>query len=810
MASIWWKYCYRKPHKLNSIHMIRNYLKTAWRNLWKNKAFSVINILGLALGLACSLLIFLWVQDEIQMDAFHANGKQLYVVIHRAYFDHKKVAGYGTPGLLAEELKKDIPEITYATQFSWNQDHTFQVGNKILKVNGTYASPDYFKMFSFHLLEGKTASALNTPTSLAISKKMADNFFGSPQQAIGKTIKYENQKNFTITAVFDDPPKNSSLQHEFIINWYTFMDENSWTKDWGNNGPLTFFQIRKDANPALIDKKLTHFLDNLDKNQDKRRFYSELGMQPFPERYLHDHFTDDKVDGGRIGYVHLFTIIAVFILLIACINFMNLTTARSLKRAREIGVRKVVGAMRPTLIRQFLGESLLLTSIAVLFSVILMALLLPVFNEITSKQISLPFDQPIFWLELLGLTLITGIVAGSYPALFLSSFKPVSVLKGAVRMTSGVVIFRKGLVVFQFVLSVVLIISTIIITRQVSFVESKNLGYDRENLIYIPLEGDLAKKYALFKTELSGMDGIQEVSRTTDVPTNIQNSTGGVDWDGKDPNINIQFTQASIGYNYVHTLKLKLLEGRDFSKDFGTDSVGYLVNEAALKRIGYKDPIGKRLTFWGKKGTIVGVLKDYHIASLQEAIVPLVLRLGEQESWGNALIRTKPGQTKLALASLEKVCKQLNPNFQFSYYFSDEQYQKLYNNEQVVSKLSNVFASLAIVISCLGLLGLAMFTAEQRVKEIGIRKVLGAGLASLFALLSSEFLILVGIALLIASPLAWYGMNKWLQNYAYHTIVEWWIFALAAIIALLITVLTISFQTIKAALVNPVKSLRSE
>jgi putative ABC transport system permease protein len=790
--------------------MIRNYLKTAWRNLWNNKAFSIINILGLALGLACSLLIFLWVQDETQMDAFHANGKQLYVIIHRAYFDHKSVAGYGTPGLLAEELKKEIPEVIHATQFSWNQDHTFQVGNKILKVNGTYASPDYFTMFSFHLLQGKPVSALNSPTSLAISKKMANNFFGGPARAIGKTIKYENQKNFTVTAVFDDQPKNSSLQYEFIVNWYTFMEENGWAKDWGNNGPMTFFQLRGDASPALVDKKLTHFLDNLDKGQQKWKFYSELGMQPFQERYLHDHFTNDKVDGGRIAYVHLFSLIAVFILLIACINFMNLTTARSLKRAREIGVRKVVGAMRPTLIRQFLGESLLLTSIAIIFSLVLMALLLPVFNQITGKQISLPFDQPVFWLELLGLTLITGVVAGSYPALFLSSFKPVKVLKGALKMTSGVVIFRKGLVVFQFVLSVFLIISTIIITRQVNYIVNQNVGYDRENLIYIPLEGDLAGKYNLFKSELLRMDGIQDVTRTTDVPTNIQNSTGGVDWEGKDPNIIIQFAQASIGYNFVRTLKLKLLQGRDFSKDYGTDTAGYLVNEAALKRIGYKEPIGKRLTFWGKKGTIIGVLKDYHIASLQQAIVPLILRFGEKEGFGNALVRTKPGQTKLALASLEKICKQLNPNFQFSYYFSDEQYQKLYSDEQVVSKLSNVFASLAIIISCMGLLGLAMFTAEQRVKEIGIRKVLGAGLGSLFSLLSAEFLMLVGIALLIASPLAWYGMNRWLQNYAYHIKVEWWIFALAAVIALLITVLTISFQTIKVALINPIKSLRSE
>ena len=790
--------------------MIKNYLKTAWRNLWKNKAFSVINILGLALGLACSLFIFLWVQDEVQMDAFHKNGKQLYVIIHRAYYDHKSVAGYSTPGLLAEELKKDIPEITHATQFAWNQDHTFQVGDKILKVNGTYASADYFKMFTYHLIEGKAGSALSTPVSLAISKKMATNFFGSPEQAIGKTIKYENKKNFTITAVFDNPPKNSSLQYDFLINWQVFMDENTWTKDWGNNGPMTFFQVRADANPALVDKKLTHFLDNLDKGQEKGKFYSELGMQPFQERYLHDHFTGDKVDGGRIGYVHLFGIIAIFILLIACINFMNLTTARSVKRAREIGVRKVVGAMRSMLIRQFLGESLLLTIIAVLFSLVLIVLMLPLFNHVTHKEISLPFGDLSFWLKLSALTIITGIIAGSYPALVLSAFKPVKVLKGSLTIQSGAVFFRKGLVVFQFVLSVVLIISTIIITRQVNYLENQNLGYDRENLVYIPLEGNLAGKYNTFKTELMKMDGIQQVTRTTDVPTNIQNSTGGVDWDGKDPNVDIQFTQASVGYDFVRTLKLKILEGRDFSQDYSSDSTGYLVNEAALKRIGYTSPIGKRLTFWGKKGTIIGVLKDYHIASLQEAIVPLILRLGEKSDYGNALVRTKPGQTKQALVSLELLCKQLNPSYQFSYYFSDEEYQKLYDNEQVISKLSNVFASLAIVISCLGLLGLAMFTAEQRVKEIGIRKVLGAGLGSLFSLLSTEFLILVGIALLIASPLAWYGMNKWLQNYAYHTKVEWWIFVLAAIVSLLITLATISFQTIKAALVNPVKSLRSE
>ena len=790
--------------------MIRNYFKTAWRNLWKNKVFSVINILGLALGLACSLLILFWVQNERDVDAFHVNNSQLYSVYERAYFDKKVEGGYGTQALLAAELKKVVPEVQYANNFAWNQDHTFQVGDKVLKLNGSYASADYFKMFSYALLQGKAESALNSPVDIAISKKIAENFFGSAAAALGKTIKYENQKNFTVSAVFDNPGANSSAKFDFLVNWDTFLDENAWAKSWGNIGPLTYIMLTKTANPVTVRNKLTHFLDNYNKNQKKGTFTVEMDMQRYNEGYLNGNFTHGKIDGGRIQYVHLFSIIAIFIVLIACINFMNLTTARSVKRAREIGVRKVIGAVRGVLIRQFIGESLMLTSLAVVVSLVLMIIFLPLFNTITGKQIALPFNDPSFWLKLIAITLITGIISGIYPALYLSSFKPVKVLKGAISLGSGAAIFRKGLVVFQFVLSVVLIISTIIISKQVSFIQNQNLGYDRENLVYIPLEGDLPNKYEVFKAEALKMPGIQMVTNMSDNPTRIANSTGGVDWDGKDPNVNIQFKQASVGYDFVKTMKLKVLDGRDYSRDFATDAAAYLVNEAAAKRIRYANPVGKRLTFWGKKGTIIGLLKDFHFASLQEQINPMIIRLYEKTGYGNILVRTQPGKTKEAIASLETLCKELNPNFQFSYYFSDEEFQKLYNNEQVISKLSGIFASLAIVISCLGLFGLAIFTAEQRVKEIGIRKVLGAGLASLFTLLSSEFLILVGIALLIASPLALFAMRKWLQNYAYHTSIDWWIFALAGLVAITITLVTISFQTIKAALINPVKSLRSE
>jgi putative ABC transport system permease protein len=790
--------------------MIKNYLKIAWRNLLRNKFFSAINILGLALGLACSLLILLWVQNELSTDAFHKNSPRLYTVYEKQYYDHKIVGQYNTPGVLPAEMKKQIPEIEYATGYGFNNKNTFKVGDKILKIEGSSADSDYFQMFSYPLIQGNVKTALNTPSSLAISRKTAEEFFGSPAAAMGKTMRFENRKDFIVSAVFENVPAISSYKFDFLTNWDAFLKDNSWAKEWGNNGPFTYIQLRADANPVLVQKKITHFLDGLNKEQKKGTFTEELYLQRFDEGFLHGDFKDGKFEGGRIEYVRLFSIVAIFILLIACINFMNLTTARSVKRAKEIGVRKVIGAVRGVLIRQFIGESLLLTSIAVIFSLIMLVCLLPLFNSVTQKQIGLPFGQLSFWLKLLVITIVTGVVSGSYPAFFLSSFNPVKVLKGTAKIGSGAAWFRKGLVVFQFVLSVVLIIGTIIISKQVNYVQSINLGYDRENLIYIPLEGDLSPKYQVFKEEALKTSGIKSVTRMSQEPTDIENGTGGVDWDGKDPSLNIEFTQASVGYDFVNTMKLKMADGRDYSRGFLTDSVGFIINEAALKRIGYKDPVGKRLTFWGKKGKIIGVAKDFHFASLHSQIRPLVIRFGEKETYGSALVRTQLGKTKEALVSLEKLWRQMNPNFQFTYNFSDEEYKKLYNNEQIIGNIFNSFAFLAIFISCLGLLGLAMFTAEQRIKEIGIRKVLGASVGSLFVLLSREFLILVLISLLIASPLAWYFMDKWLMDFAYRTPIQWWVFALSGVIAILITFITVSFQSAKAALMNPVKSLRSE
>jgi len=551
-------------------------------------------------------------------------------------------------------------------------------------------------------------------------------------------------------------------------------------------------------------------LENLDKDETKGTFTQELSMQRFDEVYLHSNFKEGKIDGGRIEYVHLFSIIAVFILLIACINFMNLTTARSVKRAKEIGVRKVVGAVRGVLIRQFISESLLLTSMAVIVSLFILVALLPLFNQVTQKQIELPFHQLQFWVQLLAITLITGVISGSYPALFLSSFNPVKVLKGTLKLDSGTTLFRKGLVVFQFVLSIVLIIGTIIISRQITYIQSINLGFDRENLVYVPLEGNLIKNYEVFKDEALKMPGIKSITRSSSPPTQMTSSTVGVEWEGKMPGTSISFSDAIVGYDFTNTVKLKMAAGRDFSRSFATDSDAYIINETAAKRLGYPDPIGRSLTMWGTKGKIIGVVKDFHSSSLHDQIKPLILRNGENMDSGIALVRTMPGKTKEAIASLQTLARQLNPDFQFTYTFSDDEYNKLYNNEQIVSKLSDSFAFLAIFISCLGLLGLAMFTAEQRLKEIGIRKVLGASVGSLFALLSSEFLILVIIALVIATPVAWYGMNAWLQNFAYHAPIQWWVFALSGGLILLIALATVSFQAVKAALVNPIKSLRSE
>ncbi|HMG07163.1 MAG TPA: ABC transporter permease [Mucilaginibacter sp.] len=788
--------------------MVLSYLKIAWRNLWRNKFFSSINIIGLSLGLVFSLMIMLWVKSELSVDAYHINNDYLYQVYEREYYDHKIDGNYDTAPLLASEMKKEIPEVEYAiTLQEDNSINTFQVGSKILKAEGTASMPDIFKMFSYRLLQGTPQSAINSLMGIAISRKMAGQFFGSPQAAMGKTIRFENKRDFTVTAVFEDLPENTSRKFDYLMNWEAFSQDHPWTKGWEVSGPHTFIMLRSDARSALVEKKIRFFLNRYKKFDSSYKI--ELGMQKFNETYLHSNFNNGMVSGGRIEYVNLFSIIAVFILLIACINFMNLTTARSIKRAREIGIRKVAGAVRSVLIIQFIAEAIFITIISVGISLLLINLLMPVFNNITQKHISLPYNQPSFWINIGILTLITGCVSGSYPALFLSSFNPAKVLKGSAKLTYGAILFRKGLVVFQFILSVLFIIGSIVVSKQINFIQNRNLGYDKENLIYVPMDGQLSNKFQLLKDEAIKMPGIQSISHISDNPTNLDNQSNSVNWEGKDFNTKIQFSATDVGYDFVSTMKLQILQGRDFSPAFPTDTSGFIINEAAMKRMGFANPIGKQIEFGPLKGQVIGVIKDFNFESLHKQIEPLIIRFEKNYGY-HILVRTQPGKTKEALSTLERLSKQLNPNFPFTYAFSDQEYQRLYQSEQVVGKLANYFAFLAIFISCLGLLGLAMFTAEQRVKEIGVRKVLGASVASLFVLLSSEFLLLIVIAIIIAWPLAWYSMNNWLKGFAYRISIQWSVFVLASVTSIIVALLTVSFQTIKASLANPVKSLRSE
>ena len=792
--------------------MLKNYLTVAFRTLWKSRSFSGLNILGLSLGIACSLLILLWVRDERSVDGFHANKSRLFVVYGRGISPDKVRAGYDTQAPLGDELKKTIPEVGMAVTIDWDDEFTFRGNDKTIKAKGGYTGADFFRMFTFPLLAGNAAGALNGPADIAISKTLAGKLFGSAAAAMGKTVRRDLQdqwKNFTVRAVFDDMPANSSLQFEFLINWQAFYAEHPWMQRWDNSGPMTVVLLKAGSDPVRVAAKLRRLPDKHNPAPTPG-YREELMLQPFDEMYLHGSFKDGYLNGGRIGYVRLFSLVAIFILLIACINYMNLTTARSMRRAREIGVRKVIGASKGSLIVQFLGEAILLAALAMVVGLLAVWLLLPAFNTVTAKQIILPSGNAGFWLEVCGLGLLIGCLAGSYPALYLSSFRPVAVLKSAVRTGVGAALFRKGLVVFQFTLSILLIIGTIVVTRQVKYIQSMNLGYDREALLSIPIEGELAQQYALFKQQALVLPGVQQVTCMSESPTDIVNGTGAAEWAGKPANFKPLFSYAAVGYGFTQTMKAQLLAGRDFSPAFPTDTTGFIVNREAADQMGMMDPIGREMQMWDRKGKIIGLINDFHFGSVQDSTKPLVLLFMQQVADGHILVRLKPAQTAQALDGLKQLCRRLNPAFPFTYQFSDDAYQKLYKSETVIGTLSNYFAFLAILISCLGLLGLAIFTAEQRTKEIGIRKVLGAGAGQLFILLARDFLLLVLLAFVIASPVAAWAMQRWLEGYAYHAPLSGAIFVVAGLLAFAIALLTVSFHAVRTALANPVDSLRAE
>ncbi len=788
--------------------MLLSIFKIAWRNMVRNKAFSLINIMGLALGMAASLFIFLWVRDEWKVGRQYSNSPYLYRIMEREFSSGKVVADEDTPGMMAEELKKVFPEVVHAAGISWGEGHVLTVGDKMIRQMGRYAGDDWFKMYSIPLLAGTPATALSDPSGIAISRKLAATYFeGDPQNAIGKTIRFDNAVDYEVKAVFENLPASDPEQYDFLLTWSVLLSREPWLKDWTNGGPGTRIQLSPDANRGQFEAKLEWFLKG--RNTDFGvSFYIQLFLQPEREAYLYSGFKNGYREGGRIVYVRLLTIVAIFLLLIAGINFTNLATARSIKRAREVGVRKVVGARRVSLIGQFLGEAMLLAAIALVIAIIVVVSLLPAFNHLTGKQLALSLSQPFVWSLLLGLLGITGILAGSYPAFFLSSLNPARVLKGTLRFGSGAQYFRRGLVVFQFVMSMLLITGTLIVYRQLHYIQTKDIGYDRRNLIKVPGQG-IAAKYTTLRDELLRLPGIEAVTHAALNPLGNTNTTESVSWPGKDPNDVISFNQTGVWYDFAKVLKVHIIQGRDFSPAFA-DSNNYLVNQMAAARIGYKDPVGQPLTFWGKPGKIIGVIEDFHFNSLHQPITPMIIRLDPTYSFDNILIRIAPGKASEALAGIETVYRTLNPGYPFTYSFVDEGYQQQYKSETIVGTLATVFTFLAIFIACLGLFGLAAFTAEQRTKEIGVRKVLGASVANIVVLLSKDFLKLVLIAIVVASPLAWWVMNLWLQDYSYRVNIGWWVFVLAGVSAVVIALVTVSFQSVKAALMSPAKSLKTE
>lgn len=788
--------------------MFKNYFKTAIRNMIRNKTFSFINILGLGLGIACSVFIYLWVQDERRVDSFHANSDRLYTVMVN---DKDKTGAItnsydNTPGLLADALKKQIPEITHAATVIWEMEFLFNAGQKIGKEKGRFVSPDFFNMFSFPMLQGNVKTALASPDNIVISDKLGEKYFGK-ENAIGKLIRIGDKRDYIVSGVVADAQESSTIRFDFVMPIQRGFEENHWMIDgWNHFGPATYIMLRNDASVAAVNNKLKNFLYRQDKVLNDKM----ISLQLFKDRYLYSNFTNGIPDGGRIEYVRLFSIIAIFILLIACINFMNLATARSVKRAKEVGVRKVVGAMKRLLFGQFLLEAILTAFLAVIIAVALVLLLLPLFNQLTEKSLSLHISDPSIVFTLFLLTLITGFVAGSYPALFLSSLNPITILKGTLKFKSSDTTFRKGLVVFQFTLSIALIICTVVVYKQMNFVQSKNLGLDRSNLIYIQVEGDLVKNFENFKSDALNSGNIESFSFCGTTPTQVGSWSPRMQWEGKDPDDKNLFAQIEVSYDFLKTMKIPLIAGRDFSPSFPTDSSNFIINEAAAKYMKMKEPIGAAFSHGKTKGRIIGLIKDYNFQSLHSNIAPAFINLTTKPEEGTAIIRALPGKTKQTLALLESACKKYNPKYPFDYVFVDEDLSRQYKSEMIVGNLSYAFAFIAIFISCMGLFGLSMFMAEQRTKEIGIRKVVGASVLRIVALLSKDFLQLVIIALVIASPIAWWAANKWLEDFAYKTNIGWMIFALAGFAAIAIALATISFQAIKAAIANPVKSLRAE
>ncbi|PWK26147.1 ABC-type antimicrobial peptide transport system permease subunit [Arcicella aurantiaca] len=801
--------------------MLQNYLKIALRNLLRNKVYSFINIAGLAVGMAVAMLIGLWIYDEVSANKHHKNYETLYQVKMHQTFDGHRGTQDALPFPIGVELKTKYPDFKGVAMCDWGSKSSLVLGTKKLLKEGHFLGEDGVDMFSLNILKGDK-NPLHDPYSIVLTDETAKAFFGD-ENPIGKVLKFDNKTDVKVTAVVAKQPHNSTLKFDFLLPWQLQVSIYPWMKnqdtEWGNNSYQTFVQLRPEANEANVNAKVkelvrSHFKD------DKLMFNTikpEIFIHPMAKWRLYSEFENGVNTGGFIKYVRLFGILGLLVLVIACINFMNLSTARSEKRAKEVGIRKAVGSVREQLIGQFLSESLMISFFAFLFALVLVSLSLPFFNTLTEKEMSLQLNNPLFWTIMIAFTILTGLLAGSYPAFYLSAFNPVRVLKGNLHVGRGSSLPRKVLVVVQFACSVILMIGTIIIYQQVSHGKDRPVGFTTKGLISISWTEDIDKHHEAIRNELVSSGAATSITKSNSEPTQIWSNNRGWEWKGSQPNDKgVIFSTIATSYDYVKTMGIKMIAGRDFSEEFASDSLGVILNESAVKRMGLDkkgiaNAIGETLK-WGNSPNlkVIGVIPDMQMESPFRKINPLTIVFNK--TWVNKLVvRLNPSMSASdAINKIKPIIEKYNPGFPFDYQFADEQYAKKFNYEELVGNLAAIVALLAIFISCLGLFGLASFMAEQRTKEIGVRKVLGASVLNLWQLLSKDFVMLVLIACGIAMPIAYYAMNEWLKDYEYKINIGLGVFVLVIVVAVLITLLTVSYQAIKAAIANPVKSLRTE
>jgi len=794
--------------------MLKSYFKIAWRNLLKKKIYSIINITGLASGMAVAMIIGLWIYDEVSANRHFKNYETIYQVMMHQTFDGFRGTQSALPFPMGEELKNKYPDFKGVAMCDWGAQHSLIYGEKKFNRFGHFIGEDAVNMFSMNILNG-SKTPLHDPYSIVLTDETAKILFGK-EDPIGKIVKFDNETNLTVTAVVDKQPKNSSLAFDYLIPFPLQETIYPWIKqyhktNWGNNSWQVFVQLSNNAHSAAVNRKiknvvLAHFTDE---NMTKH-IIPEVFVHPMSKWRLYSDFENGKNTGGFIKYVRLFGILGTIVLVIACINFMNLSTARSEKRAKEVGIRKAVGSARKQLISQFLSESLLMATIAFLLALGIVALALPYFNKLTDKAMRLQIANPLFWLIMIAFTIITGLLAGSYPAFYLSSFNPVRVLKGNLKAGKSSSLPRKILVVLQFSSSVMLMIGTIVINQQIQFGKNRPIGFNNRGLISVYWSNDIAKNLEVFRQELLSSGAAISICQSNSPPSEIYSNNNGWEWKNSQPvEKTVTFSTITTTYDYTKTLGIKMLEGRDFSRDFA-DSNGVILNQAAVKRMSLKNPVGEKLKWNDRPMVVIGVIPDVQMESPYRPISPLTIIFNKD--WvGHLDIRLNPNMsTAKSIALIRPVFNRYNPAYPFEYKFADEEYAKKFNYEELVGNLAAIIAVLAIFISCLGLFGLASFTAEQRVKEIGVRKVLGASVFNLWQLLSKDFVRLVLISCVIAIPVSWYYMNEWLRSYQYRTGIGLGIFFGVVAISIMITLFTVSFQAIRAAMANPVRSLRSE